>query len=83
MSLAGFEETWFAPADAEGGGSAEGAQGRGRTVHRRGKGPAVIVMHEIPGITPEVAAFATRVADAGLQIKAEIEKLREQVQNVE
>ena len=39
-----------------------------RQVFRRGQGPAVIVMHEIPGITPLVAAFATRVADAGFTV---------------
>lgn len=39
--------------------------GATRTVYRRGSGPGVVVMHEIPGITPPVAAFARRVADAG------------------
>jgi dienelactone hydrolase len=38
---------------------------RARPVYRRGDGPGVIVIHEIPGIVPEVARFATRVADAG------------------
>ena len=33
--------------------------------YRRGSGPGVIVIHEIPGITPEVAAFAHEVVDAG------------------
>jgi hypothetical protein len=33
--------------------------------YRRGDGPGVIVIHEIPGITPEVAAFAQEVVDAG------------------
>ncbi|NPD06995.1 dienelactone hydrolase [Nocardioides sp. zg-1308] len=33
--------------------------------HRRGTGPGVIVVHEIPGITPAVAAFAEEVVDAG------------------
>jgi dienelactone hydrolase len=37
-------------------------------VYRRGAGPGVIVMHEIPGITPPVAAFANRVADAGFTV---------------
>jgi dienelactone hydrolase len=37
-----------------------------RDVYRKGAGPAVIVIHEIPGITPRVAAFARRVVDAGL-----------------
>ncbi|HEX2737154.1 MAG TPA: dienelactone hydrolase family protein [Acidimicrobiia bacterium] len=36
-----------------------------RTVYRGGSGPAVIVIEEIPGITPEVEAFARRVIDAG------------------
>jgi len=36
-----------------------------RTVYTRGSGPAVVIMHEIPGITPEVAGFARRVADEG------------------
>lgn len=39
--------------------------GTTRTVYKRGTGPGVVVMHEIPGITPQVAAFATRVGDAG------------------
>lgn len=41
------------------------AQGKERTVFRLGSGPAVIVMAEIPGITPNVASFARRVADRG------------------
>ena len=40
--------------------------GRSRLVYRVGSGPAVIVMSEIPGITPRVSAFARRVADCGL-----------------
>lgn len=36
-----------------------------RTVYRKGSGPAVIVISEIPGITPLVADFARRVADIG------------------
>jgi dienelactone hydrolase len=39
-----------------------------RTVYRRGSGPAVIVMHEIPGITPEVARFSRYVSDAGMTV---------------
>jgi dienelactone hydrolase len=39
--------------------------GKQRTVYRRGSGPAVIVMSEMPGITPNVARFARRVADIG------------------
>ena len=39
--------------------------GRQRTVFRQGTGPAVIVMAEVPGITPKVAAFARRVSAIG------------------
>lgn len=39
-----------------------------RTVYTRGTGPGVLVMHEIPGITPEVAGFAERVADSGFTV---------------
>jgi dienelactone hydrolase len=42
------------------------ALGATRDVYRLGTGPAVIVMSEMPGITPEVAGFARRVADVGL-----------------
>ncbi len=41
------------------------AEGDTRAVYRTGSGPAVIVMSEIPGITPNVARFARFVADAG------------------
>lgn len=40
--------------------------GKTRTVFRKGTGPAVIVMTEMPGISPKVAQFARRVADLGL-----------------
>lgn len=36
-----------------------------KDVYWLGTGPAVVVMTEIPGITPDVADFARRVADAG------------------
>ena len=42
--------------------------GKPREVYRRGRGPAVIVLSEIPGITPEVARFSRRVADAGFSV---------------
>ena len=41
------------------------AEGDTRAVYRTGSGPAVIVISEIPGITPNVARFARFVADAG------------------
>lgn len=39
--------------------------GKERAVYRRGTGPAVVVIAEMPGITPKVLAFAGRVADLG------------------
>jgi dienelactone hydrolase len=42
--------------------------GETRDVYRGGTGPGVVVMHEIPGITPEVARFGRRVEDAGFSV---------------
>ena len=39
--------------------------GKTRTIFRKGSGPAVIVMAEIPGITPGVAEFARRIPEIG------------------
>jgi len=39
-----------------------------RPVYRRGAGPAVIVIHEIPGLHPLVIRFADRVAAAGMTV---------------
>jgi dienelactone hydrolase len=39
-----------------------------KTVHVAGQGPAVIVMTEMPGISPEVARFARWVRDAGFTV---------------
>ena len=39
--------------------------GKTRDIYRIGSGPAVIVMAEIPGITPNVAAFGRKVAAIG------------------
>lgn len=39
-----------------------------KTVHVAGRGPAVIVMPELPGISPHVARFARWVRDAGLTV---------------
>src|SRR5664280_1055696 len=49
-TLQGFEHTTFT------------AEGDTRAVYRTGSGPAVIVISEIPGITPNVARFAHFVA---------------------
>jgi dienelactone hydrolase len=55
-ALEGFTETTFSH-----GGST-------RTVYRAGSGPGVVVMSEIPGITPNVAAFSRRLVDAGFTV---------------
>ena len=39
-----------------------------RPVYRRGSGPGVIVIHEMPGLHPLVVRFANRVADAGMTV---------------
>ncbi len=39
-----------------------------RPVYRRGSGPAVIIIHEIPGLHPLVVDFADRVAAAGMTV---------------
>ena len=39
-----------------------------RDTYRRGSGPGVVVVHEIPGITPKVAQFANDVVDAGFTV---------------
>ncbi len=44
------------------------AAGLTRPTYRRGSGPAVIVIHEIPGITPLVTKFANEVADRGFTV---------------
>ncbi|MCM3882563.1 dienelactone hydrolase family protein [Frankia sp. R82] len=52
-SLADFDATPFSH------------DGSTRTVYRAGAGPAVIIITELPGITPKVAAFARRVVGVG------------------
>lgn len=39
-----------------------------RDVYRRGSGPAVVVIHEMPGLHPLVVRFADRVAAAGMTV---------------
>jgi dienelactone hydrolase len=43
--------------------------GTTRSVYSAGSGPAVIVIHEMPGITPLVADFGRRVRDAGFSVR--------------
>jgi dienelactone hydrolase len=54
--LEGFEESTFA------------YDGVSRRVFRAGSGPAVIVIHEVPGLHPQVIAFGRRVVDAGFSV---------------
>jgi len=42
--------------------------GTTRDVFRKGSGPAVVVIAEMPGITPKVVAFADRVVAAGFSV---------------
>jgi dienelactone hydrolase len=56
MSLEGFESFPFTH------------EGKTRDVYRRGQGRGVVVVHEVPGITPEVARFGRIVADAGFRV---------------
>ena len=56
-ALAGFTESQFTH------------DGLTRSVYAAGTGPAVIVIHEIPGLHPGVAAFAQRVVDAGFSVR--------------
>jgi dienelactone hydrolase len=44
------------------------AAGIKRDVYRRGSGPGVVVVHEIPGITPAVLRFAEEVVDRGFTV---------------
>lgn len=53
MSLSGFIQRSFTH------------DNKTRDVYWRGTGPGVVIMHEIPGITPQVIRFAQWVADAG------------------
>jgi len=55
-ALDGWEHTEFTADD------------RTREVFRRGDGPGVIVIHEIPGITPKVARFANDLVASGSRL---------------
>lgn len=56
MSVPGFEQSTFVHDGVE------------KAIYRRGSGPGVVITHEIPGITPKVAAFGRRVADEGFTV---------------
>ena len=36
--------------------------------YRKGVGPGVVLVHEIPGLTPEVLRFADEVVDRGYTV---------------
>jgi dienelactone hydrolase len=55
-AVPGFDATTFAH------------QGREYDVYRSGSGPAVVVIHEIPGLHPGVTAFGRRLVDAGYRV---------------
>jgi dienelactone hydrolase len=42
--------------------------GRTHEVYRAGAGPAVVVVHEMPGLHPGMTAFGQRLADAGFRV---------------
>ncbi len=44
------------------------ADGVTHPTYRKGRGPGVIVIHEIPGITPAVLAFAEEVVERGFTV---------------
>jgi dienelactone hydrolase len=56
VELEGFDRTTFSHG------------GTTRTVYRAGSGPGVVVIAEMPGITPEVIRFARRVVDLGCSV---------------
>ena len=56
MLLKGFEQRSFSYA------------GKTCPVFHKGKGPGVVIIHEIPGITPQVEAFANSVVDSGFSV---------------
>jgi len=62
QELDGFEEFSFDTdrSDRAGGGE--------RIVYRRGKGPGVVLIHELPGMTPECVDLGRRLADEGFAV---------------
>lgn len=54
--LAGWERSTFS------------AAGFVHDAYRKGRGPGVIVIHEVPGITPKVVAFAEEVVERGCTV---------------
>ncbi len=44
------------------------ADGTTHDTYRKGSGPGVVVIHEIPGMTPQVITFGQEVVDAGFTV---------------
>ncbi len=44
------------------------AEGTSRRVYRKGEGPSVIILHELPGMVPECVDLARRIAEAGFTV---------------
>jgi dienelactone hydrolase len=49
-------------------GEHEAEDGMTRPTYRKGTGPGVVVIHELPGITPDVIAFAEEVVASGFTV---------------
>lgn len=56
MDLEGFSRSSFSH------------QGVAKTVYRRGQGPAVVLIHELPGMIPQCVDLGTRLADEGFTV---------------
>lgn len=44
------------------------AAGFTRDTYRRGSGPGIVLVHEVPGITPKVTEFGNELVDAGFTV---------------
>jgi dienelactone hydrolase len=49
-------------------GEHEAEDGVTRPTYRKGSGPGVVIIHELPGMTPDVVAFGRQVVDAGFTV---------------
>jgi dienelactone hydrolase len=62
IELPGFERFLF---DTDRSDRPDGGE---RVVYRRGHGPAVVLIHELPGMTPECIELARKLADEGFTV---------------
>ena len=44
------------------------AGGVAHDIYRRGSGPGIVVIHESPGLTPEVIEFGDALVEAGFTV---------------